>query len=72
MYYKFKLTSLYKLIDKGNKTITSLFTDLDYCACQRLGFQKSHGLKELVSLSLILAVGDEVESLQSVTVAVIL
>lgn len=50
----------------------SLFTDLDYCACQRLAFQKSHGLKEHVSLSLILAVGDKVESLQSVTAAVIL
>lgn len=72
MYYKFKLTGLYKLIDKHNKTVISLFTDLDYCACQRLDFQKSHGLKEYASLSLILAVGDKVESLQSVTVAVIL
>lgn len=72
MYDKFKLTSSYKLIDKHNKTVMSLFTDLDYCACQRLAFQKSHGLKEHVSLSLILAVGDKVESLQSVTAAVIL
>lgn len=70
--YKFELTDLYKWIDKQNKTVTSFFIDLDYCACQRLGFQQSSGLKEYVSLHLILAMGNKVESLQSITIVVMI